>query len=64
MPPLSQASHKASSGTSYTLALSAPVHEPAVDRLVDKTKDRGRGGRPVTRLACAKALAAVSNDEV
>jgi hypothetical protein len=40
------------------------VHEPAVDRLVDKTKDRGRGGRPVTRLACAKALAAVSNDEV
>ena len=41
----------------------APVNDKAVTRLERKTKTEGEGGRPVSRLACAKALALVANDE-
>ena len=41
----------------------APVNGEAVGRLERKTKTEGEGGRPVSRLACAKALALVANDE-
>jgi hypothetical protein len=44
--------------------LTAPVDEQVVTWLVDNTRNKGRGGRAVTRLACAKALAAVFNDKV
>jgi len=39
------------------------VQDEAVARLERKTKTDGEGGLPVSRLACAKALAYVANDE-
>ena len=48
--------------TRFEIAFVAPVDEAAVSRLEREMSGKGEGGRPVSRLACAKALALVAND--
>ena len=57
------AKHLRRPATRFEIAFVAPVDEAAVSRLEQEMAGEGEGGRPVSRLACAKALALVANDE-